>query len=177
MIQSRLANDVGGVQSVLTETASSILSNIVTVIGVAGRDGAPVLAAHDRGAGAAAAVRLCCSRGSAGCAGGLAARTQASLSEMTAITQEALSVSGILLAKVFNRQATEIAPYRAENERQVDLQVRQTMTGQSFFAVVTRRSSASPRRSSTSWPGMALSRGAGHQRGHDRRLHDAADAG
>ena len=55
---------------------------------------------------------------------------------MTAITQETLSVSGILLAKVFNRQATEIARYRAENERQVDLQVRQTMTGQSFFAVV-----------------------------------------
>ena len=55
---------------------------------------------------------------------------------MTAITQETLSVSGILLAKVFNRQATETERYRAENERQVDLQVRQTMTGQSFFAVV-----------------------------------------
>jgi ATP-binding cassette, subfamily B, bacterial len=66
----------------------------------------------------------------------IAARTQASLSDMTAITQETLSVSGILLAKVFDRQATEIARYRAENERQVGLQVRQTMTGQSFFAVV-----------------------------------------
>ena len=33
----------------------------------------------------------------------LARRTQESLSEMTAITEEALSVSGILLAKVFNR--------------------------------------------------------------------------
>ena len=31
-IQSRLANDVGGVQSVVTDTASSILSNSVTVI-------------------------------------------------------------------------------------------------------------------------------------------------
>ncbi|MGZ4612902.1 MAG: ABC transporter transmembrane domain-containing protein, partial [Kineosporiaceae bacterium] len=66
----------------------------------------------------------------------IAARTQASLSDMTAITQETLSVSGILLAKVFNRQGAEIARFRAENERQVDLQVRQTMTGQSFFAVV-----------------------------------------
>src|SRR5919199_1776648 len=55
---------------------------------------------------------------------------------MTAITQETLSVSGILLAKVFNRQATETERYQAENERQVDLQVKQTMTGQSFFAVV-----------------------------------------
>jgi ATP-binding cassette subfamily B protein len=55
---------------------------------------------------------------------------------MTAITEESLSVSGVLLAKVFNRQAYEVARYRAENARQVDLQVRQAMTGQSFFAVV-----------------------------------------
>ena len=67
----------------------------------------------------------------------LAARTQASLSDMTAITQETLSVSGILLSKVFNRQSTgDRAVPGAENDRQVDLQVRQTMTGQSFFAVV-----------------------------------------
>ena len=55
---------------------------------------------------------------------------------MTAITEEALSVSGVLLAKVFNRQADEVRRYKAENARQVDLQVRQAMTGQSFFAVV-----------------------------------------
>ena len=66
----------------------------------------------------------------------LAGRTQESLSEMTALTQESLSVSGVLLAKVFNRQAYELARYRAENARQVELQVRQAMTGQSFFAVV-----------------------------------------
>ena len=55
---------------------------------------------------------------------------------MTAITEESLSVSGVLLAKVFNRQAYEVARYREENARQVGLQVRQAMTGQSFFAVV-----------------------------------------
>jgi ATP-binding cassette, subfamily B, bacterial len=37
---------------------------------------------------------------------------------------------------VFNRQAAEVERYTAENARQVDLQVRQAMTGQSFFAVV-----------------------------------------
>jgi ATP-binding cassette subfamily B protein len=66
----------------------------------------------------------------------LAGRTQESLSDMTAITEESLSVSGVLLAKVFNRQAYEVQRYREENARQVDLQVRQAMTGQSFFAVV-----------------------------------------
>jgi hypothetical protein len=50
-------------------------------------------------------------------------------------------VSGVLLAKVFNRQAYEVARYREENTRQVDLQVRQAMSGQSFFAVVPATSS------------------------------------
>jgi ATP-binding cassette subfamily B protein len=56
---------------------------------------------------------------------------------MSAITQETLSVSGVLLAKVFGRQQHEIARYRDENDRQTTLQIRQTMSGQSFFAVVT----------------------------------------
>jgi ATP-binding cassette subfamily B protein len=135
VIQSRLANDVGGVQSVLTETASSILSNVVTVTASLI---AMVLLSWQLTLVALALlpvfvvlqVRVGRVRRR------LAARTQASLSDMTAITQETLSVSGILLAKVFNRQSTEIARYRVENDRQVDLQVRQTMTGQSFFAVV-----------------------------------------
>jgi ATP-binding cassette subfamily B protein len=134
-IQSRLANDVGGVQAVLTETASSILSNIVTVtaslvamlllswqLTLVALALLPVFVVMQVRVGR---VRR-----------RIAGQTQASLSDMTAITQETLSVSGILLAKVFNRQATEVERYRSENERQVALQVRQTMTGQSFFAVV-----------------------------------------
>ena len=66
----------------------------------------------------------------------IAGRTQTSLSEMSSITQESLSVSGVLLAKIFNRQPFEIARYQAENETQAALQVRQAMTGQMFFAVV-----------------------------------------
>ncbi len=53
----------------------------------------------------------------------LAGQTQESLSEMTAITQESLSVSGVLLAKVFDRQRFETERYRAENARRPDLQV------------------------------------------------------
>jgi ATP-binding cassette subfamily B protein len=134
-IQSRLANDVGGVQSVLSETASSILSNTVTVIAALV---AMLLLSWQLTIVAVALtplfvllqVRVGRVRRR------LAGRTQESLSDMTAITEESLSVSGVLLAKVFNRQAYEIERYRRENARQVDLQVRQAMTGQSFFAVV-----------------------------------------
>ena len=66
----------------------------------------------------------------------VAGATQRSVADMTAITQETLSVSGILLAKTFDRSAAEVERYAAENTRQADLQVRQTMTGQSFFAIV-----------------------------------------
>jgi ATP-binding cassette, subfamily B, bacterial len=134
-IQSRLANDVGGVQSVLSETASSILGNVVTVVAALV---AMVLLSWQLTLVAVAMtplflllqVRVGRVRRK------LAGRTQESLADMTAITQESLSVSGVLLAKVFNRQAYEVARYREENTRQVDLQVRQAMSGQSFFAVV-----------------------------------------
>lgn len=135
-IQSRLANDVGGVRNVLTNTAASILSNTVTVVAslvamlllswqltVISLALMPVFVVLQRRVGRRRQV--------------LARRTQESLSDMTAITEEALSVSGVLLAKVFNRADAEVARYRAENERQVDLQVRQAMAGQGFFGVVT----------------------------------------
>jgi ATP-binding cassette, subfamily B, bacterial len=134
-IQSRLANDVGGVQSVLSETASSILGNIVTVVAALV---AMVLLSWQLTIVAVALVPLfiVLQVRVGRVRRALAGRTQESLSDMTAITEEALSVSGVLLAKVFNRQADEVRRYKEENARQVDLQVRQAMTGQSFFAVV-----------------------------------------
>lgn len=142
-IQSRLANDVGGVRSVLTTTASSILSNVVTVLAslvamtllswqltLLSLALMPAFIALQRRVGARRQV--------------LARQTQESLSDMTAITEEALSVSGILLAKTFNRADAEVTRYRTENERQVDLQVRQAMAGQWFFGVVTAFMAVTP---------------------------------
>jgi ATP-binding cassette subfamily B protein len=134
-IQSRLANDVGGVQSVLSETASSILGNVVTVVAALV---AMIILSWQLTIVAVALVPLfvVLQIRVGRVRRRLAGRTQESLSDMTAITEESLSVSGVLLAKVFNRQSYEIQRYREENARQVDLQVRQAMTGQSFFAVV-----------------------------------------
>lgn len=135
VIQSRLQNDVGGVAGVLNNTISSVVGNTVTVIGalvamlllswqltVVAVVLLPVLVLAQRRVGQVRAR--------------IATQTQESLSEMTAITQETLSVSGILLAKTFNRQPAEIARYASENDRQIMLQVRQQMSGQWFFAVV-----------------------------------------
>jgi ATP-binding cassette subfamily B protein len=134
-IQSRLANDVGGVQTVLTDTASSILANVVTV---AGSLAAMLVLSWQLTLVAVALlpIFIWLQTRVGRVRRALAQRTQSSLSDMSAITQESLSVSGILLSKVFNRQEFEVRRYQQENDRQVGLQVRQTMTGQSFFAVV-----------------------------------------
>ena len=63
-------------------------------------------------------------------------RTQRTMADMTSITEETLSVSGILLSKSFGRQRHEIGRFNEENERLTGLQIRQTMIGRSFFAVV-----------------------------------------
>jgi ATP-binding cassette subfamily B protein len=135
VIQSRLQNDVGAVSGVLTNTVTSILGNAVTVIAslvamividwrltIIAVILMPILAVVQRRVGQLRAR--------------IAGQTQESLSELTAITQETLSVSGILLSKSFNRQRTESARYRQENRNQVRLQVRRAMSGQGFFAVV-----------------------------------------
>ncbi|WP_062462276.1 ABC transporter ATP-binding protein [Demequina soli] len=135
VIQSRLQNDVGGVSGVLTTFVSSIVGNSVTVIAslvamivldwrltLLAVVLMPALVAVQRRVGRVRAR--------------IASRTQESLSELTAITQETLSVSGILLSKVYNRQRLETDRFRAENATQIRLQVQQAMTGQWFFGMV-----------------------------------------
>lgn len=134
-IQSRLANDVSGVRTVLTDTATTILQNSVTVISafiamviLSWKLTLITLVLMPLFVYLQLRVGRRRQR--------LARRTQESLSEMTAITEESLSVSGILLAKVFNRADSEVLRYREENTRQTKLQVEQAMTGRTFFAMV-----------------------------------------
>lgn len=134
-IQSRLANDVGGVRTVLTDTATTILQNSVTVtaafvsmIILSWQLTILTLIVMPLFVWIQLQVGKRRQR--------LARRTQESLSEMTAITEEALSVSGILLAKVFNRAESETERYRQANQNQTKLQVEQAMTGRAFFAIV-----------------------------------------
>lgn len=135
VIQSRLQNDVGGVASVLSNTISTVLGNTVTVLAaivamlllnwkltIVAMFILPLMVLAQRKVGQVRAK--------------IAGKTQESLSQMSAITQEALGVSGILLAKSFGREQSEVDRYAAENRTQIGLQVRQTMSGQGFFALV-----------------------------------------
>jgi ATP-binding cassette, subfamily B, bacterial len=132
-VQSRLANDVGGVQATITSTASSVVGNVVTFVSsvVAMVLLSPLLTVISL---AVVPLFVLFSRRVGRARRAARREAQASLASMGSITQETLSVSGILLAKVFGRQAREIDRYRTENARQARLQVRQAMVGRSFFA-------------------------------------------
>lgn len=135
VIQSRLQNDVGGVAGVLSNTISTLLGQTVVVLAsvaamlllswqltIVALIMLPLMVLAQRKVGQVRAK--------------IASRTQESLSELSAITQESLGVSGILLAKSFGREKSEVSRYETENGNLIHLQVRQTMSGQVFFATV-----------------------------------------
>jgi ATP-binding cassette subfamily B protein len=142
-IQSRLANDVGGLQTVITDTASTILSNGVILLStlvamlllswkltLLSLVTLPLFTWLTRTVGRRRRQ--------------VSAETQSALADMSALTEETLSVSGVLLAKVFGRQAAQSARYEEQNERLAALQVRQQMIGRMFFAVVSTFFSITP---------------------------------
>lgn len=134
-VQSRLQNDVGGVANTLQNTFTSIVGNIVTTIAsvvamfvlswqlaVLSLIILPPLLILQRRVGQRRAR--------------IATKTQQSLANMTAMTQEQLSVSGVLLTKTLGREVAASADYRDANHNQVRLQIEQAMAGQRFFAFV-----------------------------------------
>jgi ATP-binding cassette subfamily B protein len=134
-IQSRLANDVGGVQTVATDTASSVLANVVII--ASSLAAMLVLSVPLTALSLSMMPLFLWLTARVGKARReVATSTQKTLADLTAVTEETLSVSGILLSKAFGRQRHEIDRFREENERLTGLQIRQAMIGRSFFAFV-----------------------------------------
>jgi ATP-binding cassette subfamily B protein len=134
-IQSRLANDVGGIQTVVTETAASTVSSLTTVISTI----AFMLILNWQLALLSIGVLpffMYLTYRVGKVRRRVATQTQKSLAEMSAITEETLSVSGILLSKTFGQQRTMVSRFRLENERLARLQVRQAMIGRWFFMII-----------------------------------------
>src|SRR6266576_178034 len=134
-IQSRLANDVGGVQGVVTDTAASVASNLAITIGTI------------------VAMILIDWRLTALSLGLLpffmyltyrvgkvrrevSTETQEALADLASTTQETLSVSGMLLTKTFGQQAAAVDRFAGLNRRLAALQIRQAMVGRWFFMIV-----------------------------------------
>jgi ATP-binding cassette, subfamily B, bacterial len=134
-IQSRLANDVGGVQAVVTDTASSVTSNLAialsTIVAMWLIDWRlTVLSLGLLPFFMYLTFRVGKVRRE------VSTETQKSLAEMSALTEETLSVSGILLSKTFGQQANAVRRFRSLNEVLAGLQIRQAMVGRWFFMII-----------------------------------------
>src|SRR2546426_11324353 len=134
-IQSRLSNDVGGVQGVVTETATSVVSNISTVVStvIAMFILSPVLTLISLGL---LPIFLWITYKVGNVRRATSKETQQSMASLTAMMQETLSVSGILLIKTFGRQKYAEGRFNTENQKLSDLQVRQQMIGRWFFMLI-----------------------------------------
>jgi ATP-binding cassette subfamily B protein len=134
-VQSRIANDIGGVETVLTSTATSIASNFTTVI-------ATVVAMFllDWRLAAFALVLLplfvLLTKRVGAQRKRIAAVRQESMAEISSLVQESLSVSGILLGKTMGRAPDLADRFRGESSRLADLEVRQRMAGRWVMASI-----------------------------------------
>ena len=142
-IQSRVSNDVTGVQQVVTATASDTMFNIVSLTS---STIAMVVLSWELTIVAVITVPFyfVLAQWVGRKRRAITSQASKSMAEMTAITQETLSVSGIMLSKLFGRQHEEMENFRRHNQELSDLTVKQQMIGHAFFAVVMAFLSFSP---------------------------------
>lgn len=142
-IQSRLANDVGGVQSVVSDTAANVLSNVTTVlstlVAMISLDWRLTLLS----VGILPLFALLAGKvGSY--ARGIRGKTQSQLADLNATMQETLSVSGILLTKISARQRLSLETFERENTALTELQIKQAMIMRYFFNLIGLTFSITP---------------------------------
>ena len=134
-VQSRISNDIGGVQNVVTNTATSIASNVTTVaatmVGMLVLNWKLALFAF-----ALIPIFVLLTRRVGNERRRIATTTQETLADISSLVQESLSVSGILLGKTMGRGNELADRFEADSLRLADLEVRQRMAGRWVMASI-----------------------------------------
>ncbi|MFI8929278.1 ABC transporter ATP-binding protein [Streptomyces sp. NPDC053474] len=142
-VQSRIANDIGGMQATVTSTATSLVSNltsvIATVVAMLALDWRltlvsllllPLFAWISRRVGRERKK--------------IATERQKQMAAMAATVTESLSVSGILLGRTMGRADSLTRSFADESAELVSLEVRSNMAGRWRMAVITIVMAAMP---------------------------------
>ena len=142
-IITRMTSDIDGVKTVITNTFSSILSNVITlvvalvamyqknwILATVGIVIVPLFTLPTRKAGQ--------KRWS------LTQEAQACNDEINGILNETMSVSGQTLVKLFCKEEYEYKRYEDANRRLIDLNVKESMAGRWFRVVLTTITSVGP---------------------------------
>ncbi|MGW0881546.1 ABC transporter ATP-binding protein [Streptomyces sp. NPDC002671] len=142
-VQSRIANDIGGMQATVTSTATSLVSNVTSVVATI-----VAMAALDWRLTIVSLVLLpvfvWISRRVGNERKKITTQRQKQMAAMAATVTESLSVSGILLGRTMGRSDSLTASFAEESERLVDLEVRSNMAGRWRMAVITIVMAAMP---------------------------------
>ncbi|MFF7607529.1 ABC transporter transmembrane domain-containing protein [Streptomyces parvulus] len=142
-VQSRIANDIGGMQATVTSTATSLVSNLTSVVATVAAMVVldwrltvvsllllPVFVWISRRVGKERRK--------------ITTRRQKQMAAMAATVTESLSVSGILLGRTMGRSDSLTRAFADESEGLVDLEVRSNMAGRWRMAVITIVMAAMP---------------------------------
>jgi ATP-binding cassette subfamily B protein len=134
-VQSRIANDIGGVDSVVTSTATSIVQNVTTVVAVV-----IAMVLLDWRLAAFSLVLLpffvWLTRRVGQERRRIQSVRQSRLADMSTLVEESLSVSGILLGKTMGRSPELVRRFGEESGELADLEVRARMAGRWRMASV-----------------------------------------
>ncbi len=156
-VQSRISNDIGGVQNVVTSTATSIVANATTVlatmVGMLFLNWELSLFAF-----ALIPVFVLLTRRVGNERRRIASSTQETLADISSLVQESLSVSGILLGKTMGRTDELADRFEGESRTLADLEVRQRMAGRWVMAMIQTSFAVMP--AAAYWfGGLALAHG------------------
>ena len=142
-VQSRIANDIGGVQNVVTSTATSIVSNITTVLATT----VAMFLLDWRLAILSLALLpffVWLTRRVGNERKRITSRKQGRLADMSALVAESLSVSGILLGKTMGRSGELAQRFEAESAELAEIEVQSRMAGRWRMSTVQMSFSIMP---------------------------------
>ncbi|MFC8298254.1 ABC transporter ATP-binding protein [Micromonospora orduensis] len=127
-VQSRITNDIGGMQSVVTSTATAVAANLTTVVATA----VAMIALSWQLSLVSLVVlppAIWLTRRVARMRREITAQRQRELADLNVTVEEGLSISGVQLAKTLGTGPALIDRFTASSERLVDLELRSELAG------------------------------------------------
>ncbi|WP_141579097.1 ABC transporter ATP-binding protein [Actinomadura sp. WMMA1423] len=127
-VQSRIANDIGGMQSTVTTTATALVSDLATVLATI----TAMLLLEWRLAAASLLTLpgfVWVSRHVGTDRRAISRERQREFAELSSTVQESLSVSGIMLGRTMGRSRSLTDTFSAQSRRVADLEVRANTAG------------------------------------------------
>jgi ATP-binding cassette subfamily B protein len=142
-VQSRIANDIGGVEGVVTSTATSIVSNVTTVIAAV----VAMFLLDWRLAVFSLAlipVFVLLTRRVGNVRRRITTDRQRTMADISTLVEESLSVSGMLLGKTMGRSGELADRFEGESDRLASLEVKRVMAGRWMMASIQMSFSIMP---------------------------------